>query len=295
MTPPSVVADVRALEASRGVAAWRSPLSLVGLAAVAAARLLTLPASIWEYDEVLFVRGVESFEPLAHRPHPPGYPLLVGLGKMAAAILGDPFRGLVALSVLASLVGYLALVDTFARIAPGDRESREARWAGVAGAVLFALSPPMLVYGPLALSEAPALAFVALALAAGARLVERPSSVVAATCGAFATAAVGCRPQLIVAVAPMLAVIVVLVAIRARRGDGNGAQGTPVMPTGRATRRGDELRAPGIAAALAPLIALGVGFAAVTAAWLVPLVNATGGVSKLRLLLGSQANLVAAN
>jgi len=295
VTPPSVVADVRALEASRGVAAWRSPLSLVGLAAVAAARLLTLPASIWEYDEVLFVRGVESFEPLAHRPHPPGYPLLVGLGKMAAAILGDPFRGLVALSVLASLVGYLALVDTFARIAPGDRESREARWAGVAGAVLFALSPPMLVYGPLALSEAPALAFVALALAAGARLVERPSSVVAATCGAFATAAVGCRPQLIVAVAPMLAVIVVLVAIRARRGDGNGAQGTPVMPTGRATRRGDELRAPGIAAALAPLIALGVGFAAVTAAWLVPLVNATGGVSKLRLLLGSQANLVAAN
>src|SRR5687768_5275029 len=96
MTAPPMPADARALEAAagRGVAAWRSPLALLGLAAVAAARLLTLPASIWEYDEVLFVRAVESFEPLAHRPHPPGYPLLVGLGKVAAAICGDAFRGL---------------------------------------------------------------------------------------------------------------------------------------------------------------------------------------------------------
>jgi len=275
LTSPLVLVAARALEAARGVTAWRSPLALVGLAAVAAARLLTLPASIWEYDEVLFVRGVVSFEPLAHRPHPPGYPLLVGLGKAAAAIVGDPFRGLVALSVLASLIGYLALVDTFTRLAPGDRESPGARWTGVAGAALCALSPPMLVYGPLALSEAPALAFVALALAAGARLVERPSPMTAAACGAFGAAAVGCRPQLVIAVAPMLAVAAVLAAISARRSDGAGARRT--------------------AAALASLMALGGGFAAVATAWLVPLVNAAGGVAKLRLLLGGQANLVAAN
>src|SRR5206468_2081883 len=59
-------------------AAWRSPLALAGLAVVAAARLLTLPRTPWEYDEVLFVRGIERFDPLHHRPHPPGYPLVIG-------------------------------------------------------------------------------------------------------------------------------------------------------------------------------------------------------------------------
>ena len=209
------------------------------------------------------------------------------MGKVAAAICGDAFLGLVALSVLASLVGYLALVDAFARSARGDRESRAARLAGVAGAALFALSPPMLVYGPLALSEAPALAFVGLALAAGARLVERPSAVTAAACGAFAASAVGCRPQLALAIAPMLAVLVVFTAIAARRGDGARVSATAAGRDGGASARPKTV--------FVPLLALAAGFAAVTAAWLVPLVNAAGGVRKLRLLLGSQATLVAAN
>jgi multiple sugar transport system substrate-binding protein len=151
---------------------------LMGLGTVAAARLLTLPASLWEWDEVLFVRGVERFEPLQHHPHPPGYPLLIGLGKLFALVTGDPFRGLVALSVVASLVGYLALFDAYRRLAAppgaGAMERAAAERAAVLGAALFQLSPAMLVYGPLALSDAPALAFLALALAAAARLAGMP-------------------------------------------------------------------------------------------------------------------------
>src|SRR5262245_15046162 len=128
---------------------------LMGLATVAAARLLTLPASLWEWDEVLFVRGVERFEPLQHHPHPPGYPLLIGLGKLFALVAGDPFRGLVALSVVASLVGYLALFDAYRRLATppgaGPAERAAAERGAVLGAALFHLSPAMLVYGPLAL------------------------------------------------------------------------------------------------------------------------------------------------
>ncbi|HXT52660.1 MAG TPA: hypothetical protein VN811_16595 [Thermoanaerobaculia bacterium] len=265
---------------------WRSPTVWAGFAAVAAARLLTLPKSLWEFDEVLFVRGVERFAPLEHRPHPPGYPLTVGFGKLLAPVFGVPFHALVAASVIASLVAYLALVDAFARIAAADRDRpREAIGVGVAGALLFCLSPPMLLYGPLALSDAPALAFVALMLAAAARLrdgvalaaavgladdgphesaAELPqhSLRAALALGAFAAAAVGCRPQLVVAVVPAAIVGLWL------------AKGT----IGR-TRL-----------ALTAAAAFGV----VCVAWLVPLVVACGGIAGLASLLGKQAGLVAA-
>lgn len=255
---------------------------------VAAARLLTLPASLWEYDEVLFVRGVERFEPLAYRPHPPGYPLLIGLGKVAAAIAGDPFRGLVALSVVLSLVGYLAAVDAFADMwgerplgDPAEDESG-AVLAAVAGALLFSLSPPMLVYGPMALSDAPAIGFVALALAAGARWLRRPIAILPGlVCGAGAAAAVGCRPQLALAVAPLLLVTIAIAMRRARRVE--DSQGDAGMAT---AMPASALRAVGAAV---------VGFLAVATAWTVPLVVASGGPNQFAKLLRGQAGLVAAN
>ena len=255
---------------------------------VAAARLLTLPASLWEYDEVLFVRGVERFEPLAYRPHPPGYPLLIGLGKVAAAIVGDPFRGLVALSVVLSLVGYLAAVDAFAAVwgewrrSGSSGDGSDAVFAAVAGALLFSLSPPMLVYGPLALSDVPAVGFVALALAAGIRWLRRPTAMVPAlVCGAAAAAAVGCRPQLALAVAPMLLVLIGLVIRRGR------AVEEPQVLAGAAAGRS--------ASALRAACAAVVAFVAVATAWTVPLVVASGGLNQFAKLLRGQAGLVAAN
>ena len=192
-----------------------SAAALLGFVAVAAARLLTLPESMWELDETLFMSGVLDFEPLRHHPHPPGYPLLIGLGKLFALVFDDPFCSLVALSVVASLVGYAALVSAFRRLggAPGSPESERI---GVAGALLFHLSPTMLVYGPLPLSDAPALMFLALFLAAAARL---PGSALAAIAtGAFASGAIGCRPQLALSVLPALAVALWLAGSWRRRG-----------------------------------------------------------------------------
>ncbi len=200
---------------------------LLGLGTVAAARLLTLPATVWEWDEVLFVRGVEDFQPLLHHPHPPGYPLLIGLGKLFALVAGDPFHGLVALSVLASLVGYVALFDAYRRLAappdaaPLDRAAADR--AAVIGAALFHLSPAMLVYGPLALSDTPALMFLSLALAAAARLWHGESAGAAIATGAFAAAAVGVRPQLAIAAVPMLLVALLLVRPRRRLAEGLAA------------------------------------------------------------------------
>jgi hypothetical protein len=228
---------------------WLSPSLLLGFGAVAAARLLTLPRSLWEGDEVLFVKGIERFDPLHHQPHPPGYPLLIGLGKLLNLLLHDPFVSLVTLSVISSLIGYLALVDAFRRIGGSER-------VAVAGAILFHLSPAMLVYGPLPLSDPPALMFLSLALAAAARLRESSSPGPALALGAAAAAAVGCRPQLALAVLPMLAVAL-----------------WPARPRW-------------IVAGLA-------AFAGVSLLWFVPLVLAVGGPAGFLPFLGKQAGLVA--
>lgn len=226
---------------------------LLGLAVVAAARLLTLPKSLWEWDEVLFVRGIVHFDPLHHSPHPPGYPLLIGLGKAMAWITGDPFTGLVALSVISSCIGFVALAMAFRAFSSGLAGER----AGVVGALLFHLSPTMLVYGPLALSDPPALMFLSLALAAAGRLIETKTLPAALALGAFASAAIGCRPQLCLAVLPMLAVALALAGWR---------------------RTWAVLSA----------------FTAVSLLWFVPLVVAVGGPAGLLPFLTRQAGLVAA-
>ena len=195
----------------------RGPLrtTLAGFALVLLVRLLTLPRSLWEMDEVLFARAVERFDPLTHRPHPPGYPVVVGLGKLLNLVFHDPFTSLVALSLISSLVGYWALVAAFRRIAGGTDAERVA----VAGALLFQLSPAMLVQGPLPMSDPPALMFLALALAAGAILREGGGIWSALALGASASAAIGCRPQLALAVLPMLAVALWQIPGWRRRGE----------------------------------------------------------------------------
>lgn len=177
-----------------------SATALAGFALVAVVRALTLPESLWELDEALFARAVVEFEPLIHRPHPPGYPLLAGLGKLFDLVFRDPFTSLVALAFVSCLVGYAALVAAFRRIDGGPESERVA----VAGALFFQLSPVMLVQGVLPMSDPPALMFIALALWAGASLAGGGEAASALALGACASAAIGCRPQLALCVLPML-------------------------------------------------------------------------------------------
>lgn len=249
---------------------WRRPsLALVsGLGLVALVRLLTRPFSLWEYDEFLFVAGIERFDPVQHRPHPPGYPLLIGLGKLFRWAFGDAFHALVALAVVSSLIGFVALFLAFRHLAartfpdasPARRES-----IALAGALLFHLSPAMLVHGPMPMSDPPMLMFLSLALWAATRLPARGSAGeggdggagFALALGVFASAAIGCRPQIAIAVLPLLAVAALL------------------APGWRS--RGWML----------------LGFALLSLAWFLPLLVAAGGPAGLLALLGKQGALVA--
>src|SRR5436305_4028387 len=209
---PAATVSTRLRAAVQGL----SPAALLGFVLVAAARALTLPRSLWEMDEFLFSGAVGRFAPLHHRPHPPGYPLTVGLGKLFALVFPSHFVSLVALAVVSSLVGYWALVAAFRRIAGGPND-RGAERVAVAGALLFQLSPVMLVQGTLPMSDPPALMFLALALAAAAVLENGGGTWAATGLGAAASAAIGCRPQLALAVLPMLAVALWRVPDRWRR------------------------------------------------------------------------------
>src|SRR5438093_9362603 len=103
---------------------WRE---MLGAMVVLISRLATLPKTFWEGDELLFSAAITKFDPWSSRPHPPGYPLYVGLGKFAA-LFTDPFHALVALSVIASVIGFVALAITF-------RESLQDRDLAVCGAL----------------------------------------------------------------------------------------------------------------------------------------------------------------
>jgi hypothetical protein len=169
--------------------------------AVVVLHLTSLPITIWEYDENLFAKGVERYEPLKHFPPPPGAPLFIGAAKVVKPLFrpftgGDAFRTLIAMNAFLTVAGFAVLALAFRAIAGSTR-------AGVLGAALFYVMPAMLVHVTLALADAGALALLALALWLGAR--RSP-----VWFGIACAATVGWRPQFAIAVVPMLFVTVAL-------------------------------------------------------------------------------------
>jgi hypothetical protein len=193
-------------------------------------RFAALPRTLWESDECLFVAGVLHFDPARHHPHPPGYPLTIGLGKM--------------------VVAFVALTFAFRNF------TRDAV-ASVLAATLVVMSPAMLVHSIDPMSDPPAFGFLALALWAASTLERRPRVWAAALFALFSSCAIGCRPQLAVAVVPML----LFVSWR---------------------MRGAKMRLSALAT-----------FGLVSLLWLAPLLIALGGVRNLVAYEKRQATYVA--
>ncbi|HWW62124.1 MAG TPA: glycosyltransferase family 39 protein, partial [Thermoanaerobaculia bacterium] len=229
---------------------WRE---VAGALVVLASRLLTMPRTLWELDEFHFAFGVRAFEPLKMHPHPPGYPLFVALGKVADLIAGDPFRALVAVSVIACVIGFVALSLAFRRMI-GNAD------IAAAAAMLFYFSAGMLVHATLALADSASLAFLALTFWLAAYFPEQGTNRRAVALAFWASAAIGCRPQIAVPLLPaLLVMLVVLVKDRRQR-----------------------------------VLAVAT-FAVVSAFWFFPLMEATGGPGGLYDYEARQAAYVAAH
>lgn len=217
-------------------------------------RLATLPRSLWEFDEPLFIEAVWRYEPLHHHPPPPGYPVFIALGKLLNFFFHDPLTSLVVLSLIGSVLGFVTLALAAERLS-GDRR------IGIAAALIFYFSPVMMVHSVLPISDPIALGLLALTLYAMTRLLgygaSLPSSGDALLFGAAAALTIGCRPQFSLALMPMLIWVLA------------------VAPSWR-------LRS----------IALS-SFGTVCLLWFVPLVLAAGGIERWWLWLGEQASYFA--
>jgi len=224
--------------------------------------------SLEDIDSVNFALALHDFDIRKHQPHPPGYPVVVALGRVSeralglAGVPGGPSRDAMALSlngVIAGSLAFMPLVAIFRRLNRLRGESGGGvadPWRAVLAAALVVCSPLYWFTMVRPLSDLVGLLFVlsaqALLLTAwmGARwpsttgvspgVADRSLSVGAAA----AALAIGCRSQAAWLVLPLL-----LIALVSRRGGG-------------APRR----------QALTALV-----FAMVILAWAVPLIAASGG------------------
>jgi Protein O-mannosyl-transferase TMEM260-like len=101
---------------------------------------------LYNWDAVQFALALREFDIAKHQPHPPGYVLYVGLGRLVNATLGDPTLAYVTLAMVFSAATTVT-VYWLAR-ALYDRTT-----AGAAAALL-AVSPLFWFYGSVGLTYA---------------------------------------------------------------------------------------------------------------------------------------------
>jgi len=270
----------------RGSRSWRVAAILAVL--FLAGHLPYLASTLEDVDSVNFALGLRDFDPGRHRPHPPGYPIYMALGKLADTVLSEPH----ALAIWGALLGALAafaLLRIFAGLdaldgaaSPADALGGAALprgWtAWVSGpplAVLLAMTAPLYwmtasrpmsdMAGLAAVLAAQAILLTSMvrsreAVAAGASAYDAAAAARSGRLvllGAFVTAlAIGFRSQAVWLTLPLLALVIVDRA-------GRGAAG----------------------AMIGSVVWLGVG----TLTWAVPLVIASGGLRAYVGALGAQA------
>lgn len=258
--------------------------------AYALAHLPYLVDTLEDIDSVNFALGIRDFDVAQHRPHPPGYPVYIGLGKVGAAILrtfdaGEPSaieaRTLSTLSLLGAIACVFLLYRVMAcwsREMTASGDSIGPPWRAfdtraLAATALTVACPLMWYLGIRPMSDVPGLAAalaaqVAIALAwwrqqptelDGNRLTpERlaASGRMIVLGSALAGLAIGLRSQNAVLTLPLLAGVL---TDRIGRGVAGAMVGSSV--------------------------ALTIG----ALAWAVPLVAASGGLNGYLAAVGSQA------
>jgi len=132
-------------------------LWVVGVA-IAVTRLLALSRTLWDWDECLFVLGVRHFNPALHRPHPPGFPLYIALGKLFRLFMHDDFRALQRINLIAASLLFPALFKL-------GRELRLTFGAAMASGLILCFMPNVFYFGGTAFSDVPALALLLAACA----------------------------------------------------------------------------------------------------------------------------------
>jgi hypothetical protein len=239
----------------------RKSLAAISLVFLAA-HLAFLPPSLEDIDSVNFALGVADFDVSRHQPHPPGYPVFIGLSKASTSLLrvahvrNPEVKGLAIWSAISGATmafSLFALFQALVSVRPGSR----SRWMAFCATLVVLMSPLFWFTALRPLSDTTGLA---LAIAAQALIVavltglSGPSTLIWG--GLLCGIAMGARSQTALLTLPLL----VLAVLLPRSG---------LRPQNRFAAVG--------AAALGVLV------------WAVPLVVASGGLPEYARALGSQA------
>jgi len=133
----------------------------VVFAAVCISRVVVFPASIWEQDEAYFAAAVVEIDIADSAPHPPFFPLFIGIGKLVS-LLGLPPA--VSLQLASAFLGswmFFPLVALWSRFLDPAR--------AVAAAALGLAAPGVWLLSGRAFSGTAATAFLVAALACWTR------------------------------------------------------------------------------------------------------------------------------
>ena len=152
----------------------------------AGTRFLAMARSLWDWDEALFCLGMRAYDVTSHHPHPPGFPVYIGLGRLVRLLVHDDFRALQAINLAAGMLVFPAVFML----------ARELRFRFVTAAIagtLCAFLPNVWFFGGTAFSDVPSIVLVVFAVALLFRGCRDANAYIA---GAFLLAlAVGIRPQ----------------------------------------------------------------------------------------------------
>ncbi len=120
-------------------------------------RFLAVARSLWELDETLFCLALRDFEVGLHHPHPPGFPVYIGLARLLRLVIGDDFRALQTINVIAAVLVFPAIFLL-------ARELRMPFRTSIIAGALFAFFPNVWFFGGTAFSDIPSIVLVVFAV-----------------------------------------------------------------------------------------------------------------------------------
>lgn len=263
------MAFVAGLPARRAAAAWLAAAFLV-------AHLPFLARSLDDIDAVNFALGVERFDPAAHRPHPPGYPIFTALGKLSSVVIARDAAALAVWGAVFGAVAILAFARLFRALQSLEGEGR-AGWPLPLAAALLTMACPLYWFSAVRpMSDIPGLAVAAIAQALLAAAFARQ--------GAARLAGAAGREAASATIADS-GRLIVLGALAAGLGIGVRLQSAwltlPLLAAVLLDRAGRG--------AAGALLGSAMAFSIGVLAWGVPLLIASGGFRAYLRALGSQA------
>ena len=172
-------------------------ISLALVALMGITRLAVFPASIWEQDEAYFAAAVVEIDVADSQPHPPFFPLWIGLGRVVHWAGIPPAQSLMLVSAVSSSLLLIPLAALWSRFL--------GRGLALAAAVMALTVPGVWLYSPRAFSEIGATALLVPALVFWTRPGWRSTAAGSSAAGL----AILIRPQFVLVVVVAMAVLLV--------------------------------------------------------------------------------------